>query len=68
MEPNWKPLEEKLGNAGCVGFMSMGRINEINQYKHGITRTYVNLDDEGNCWVRANGVRPRQVGRRTRQA
>ncbi len=56
MEPTWKPLEQKLGSARCVGFMFMGRVNGINQYKHGITRTYVNLDDGGNCWVRDNGV------------
>jgi hypothetical protein len=56
MEPNWKPLEEKLGSARCVGFMFMGRIDGINLYKHGITRTYLNLDDRGNCWIRAHGV------------
>jgi len=53
VEPNWKPLEERLGRTRCVGFMFMGRVNGINQYKHGITRTYLNLDDEGNCYVRA---------------
>jgi hypothetical protein len=31
--------------------MFMGRVNGINRYKHGITRTYLNLDDEGNCYV-----------------
>jgi hypothetical protein len=31
--------------------MFMGRVNGINLYKHGITRTYLNLDDEGNCYV-----------------
>ena len=36
-----------------MGFMFMGRVNGINQYKHGITRTYLNLDDEGNCYIRA---------------
>jgi hypothetical protein len=56
VEPNWKPLEERLGSARCVGFMFMGRINGINQYKHGITRTYVNLDNQVNCWVRGHGV------------
>jgi len=30
--------------------MYMGRVNGINLYKHGITRTYLNLDDEGNCY------------------
>jgi hypothetical protein len=51
MEPNWKPLEDRLGRDRCVGFMYMGRVNGINLYKHGITRTYLNLDDEGNCYV-----------------
>ena len=31
----------------------MGRVNGINLYKHGITRTYLNLDDAGNCYVKA---------------
>jgi len=31
--------------------MYMGRVNGVHQYKHGITRTYVNLDDQGNCYV-----------------
>ena len=51
MEANWKPLEMKVGRAHCVGFMFMGRMNGINLYKHGITRTYLNLDDEGNCYT-----------------
>lgn len=29
----------------------MGRVNGVNLYKHGISRTYLNLDDEGNCYV-----------------
>jgi hypothetical protein len=31
--------------------MYMGRVNGINLYKHGISRTYLNLDDEGNCYL-----------------
>lgn len=31
--------------------MYMGRVNGINLYKHGITRTYLNLDDEGICYI-----------------
>ena len=31
--------------------MFMGRVNRISHYKHGITRTYLNLDDEGRCYV-----------------
>lgn len=46
MEPNWKPLEKRLGRACCVGFMYMGRVNGINVYEHGISRSYLNLDDE----------------------
>ena len=33
----------------------MGRINGINRYKHGITRTYLNLDDEANCYLPGAG-------------
>ena len=49
MEPNWKPLEKRLGAAQCAGFMFMGRVNGINLYKHGISRSYLYLDDDGNC-------------------
>ena len=45
MEPNWKPLEARLGKARCAGFMFMGRVNGINLYKHGISRTYLNLSN-----------------------
>jgi len=51
VEPNWKPLEEKLGPQRCTGFMYMGRLNGINLYKHGIARAYLNLDDAGQCFV-----------------
>ena len=51
MEPVWAPLERRLGKARCAGFMFMGRLNGINRYKHGITRTNLFLDDEGNCYL-----------------
>jgi hypothetical protein len=51
MEPNWKPLVDKLGEKRCAGFMFMGRMNGINLYKHGIARMYLNLDDRGQCYV-----------------
>jgi hypothetical protein len=51
MEPNWKPLVDKLGEKRCAGFMFMGRMNGINLYKHGIARLYLNLDDRGQCYV-----------------
>src|SRR5215471_5964377 len=52
MEPNWKPLEARLGPARCAGFMFMGRLNGVNQYKHGISRRYLFLDDEGRAYKR----------------
>jgi hypothetical protein len=51
MEPNWKPLVDKLGEKRCAGFMFMGRMNGINMYKHGIARIYLNLDDQGRCYL-----------------
>lgn len=51
MKPIWVPLEKRLGRGRCAGFLFMGRVNGINLYKHGITRTYLNLDDDGNCYV-----------------
>ncbi len=57
MEPNWKPLEQKLGKKRCAGFMFMGRVDGINLYKHGIARIHLNLDDLGRCYVwRGNSV------------
>jgi hypothetical protein len=35
--------------------MFMGRINGVNRYKHGITRTYLNLDDGGRCYQIGEG-------------
>jgi len=54
MAPNWKPLESRLGAARCAGFMCMGRENGINLYKHGISRSYLYLDDDGNCYAAGN--------------
>ncbi len=49
----WSPLESLLGRNRCVGFMFMGRLsNGINQYKHGISRQYVFLDDDGVAYGR----------------
>jgi hypothetical protein len=54
VRPNWKPLERVLGRAKCAGFMFMGQVNGINLYKHGISRSYLNLDDSGNCYERTS--------------
>jgi hypothetical protein len=50
MQANWKPLEERLGQARCAGFMFMGRINGVNLYKHGLSRRYLNLSDDGRAF------------------
>lgn len=50
MEAKWKPLEAQLGTARCAGFMFMGRVHGINRYKHGISRRYLCLDDEGRAY------------------
>ena len=50
MEANWKPLEERLKRAQCAGFMFMGRLNGVNLYKHGLSRRYLNLGDDGRAY------------------
>ena len=50
MRANWKPLENRLGPARCAGFMYMGRLNGIHQYKHGLSRRYLNLRDDGRAF------------------
>lgn len=53
-EAVWAPLERRLGNARCVGFMFMGSVNGIHRYKHGITRTSLYLDNDSYCYLPAN--------------
>jgi hypothetical protein len=54
-EDHWWPLESLLGRDRCVGFMFMGRLsNGINQYKHGISRRYLFLDDDGVAYERVH--------------
>ncbi|MCC6367580.1 MAG: hypothetical protein IT165_29005 [Bryobacterales bacterium] len=61
MGANWKPLEEKLGALRCVGFMFMGRLNGIYQYKHGISRRYLFLDYEGRAYESAGRNQFREI-------
>jgi hypothetical protein len=49
-DPVWDPLEKALPYKWCGGFMYMGRTNGIHMYKHGFTRHYLNLDDDGNAY------------------
>jgi hypothetical protein len=50
-QPEWKPLEAKIGPERCRRFMYMKGDDGIHQYKHIVTRTYLNLDNQGNCYV-----------------
>jgi len=50
-DDRWKPIEFLLGTQRCAGFMFMGRLlNGINQYKQGISRRYLLLDDDGAAY------------------
>jgi hypothetical protein len=55
MEENWLPLARRIGKKKCAGFMYMGRLNGIHRYQHGITRTFLFLDDSGKCYRLENG-------------
>src|SRR5258708_1124153 len=61
MEANWKPLETRLGASRCAGFMFMAYSNGINQYKHGLSRRYLLLDDEGRAYEAAAPTPLRQL-------
>ena len=61
MEANWTPLETRLGVLRCAGFMFMGRLNGINQYKHGLSRRYLFLDDGGQAYEAAGPNEFREI-------
>ena len=50
MEPNWKPLEEKIGKHRA-DFLYVGRSGDIHIYKSVPTRKHLYLDDAGRCYV-----------------
>src|SRR5882762_11133277 len=61
MEANWRPLEMRLGAARCAGFMFMGCLNGINQYKNGLSRRYLFIDDEGRAYEAAGRKEFREI-------
>lgn len=61
MDNHWKPLVSRLGAARCAGFMYMGQVGGIHQYKHGITRRYLFLDDEGRAFEAAGRNESREI-------
>ena len=46
-EPNWAPLEHVLPPEECMDFMYMGRVGEIELYKHRWTCRYLNIGQDG---------------------
>ena len=46
-EPNWTPLELLLPACELENFMYMGRVGEIELYKHSLTRRYLNISADG---------------------
>jgi len=61
MDATWTPLETRLGVLRCAGFMFMGRLNGINQYKHGLSRRYLFLDDDGKAYEAAGRNEFREI-------
>lgn len=55
---DWKPLEALIPADWWGGFMYMGSMpgpeGRIHMYKHGITRRYLNISDNGQCWLYAS--------------
>ena len=51
-EPNWTPLELVLPTSELENFMYMGRAGEIELYKHGLTRRYLNISADGQRFYR----------------
>ena len=50
-EPNWGPLERVLPMKWCGGFMYMGCFEGVHDYKHGLTRRSLQLDNEGRAYT-----------------
>ena len=51
-EPNWKPLEAVLPVEDCEDFMYMGRVGDIELYKHRHTRRYLNISSTSEKFYR----------------
>ena len=57
--PNWQPLEQLHTIHAYLfemdDFMWMHRNDAIECYKHRITRSYLNIDNNGLFWLYRNG-------------
>lgn len=56
-DPNWKPLEERIGHF-CSNWMWMYRRNGLEYYKNIDTRRYLVLDQGGQCYGAMTGFEP----------
>lgn len=54
-DPNWEPLEKVMPIEWCGAFMWMAETRGIHLYKHGFTRHYLNLDEDGNAYRFVSG-------------
>ena len=50
--PNWAPLERAVSVTELENFMYMGRVGEIELYKHRITRRYLNIGQNSERFYR----------------
>ena len=56
MNPDWKPLELAVNPAQLDDFMHMGRVGNIQLYKHRNTRRYLNIGARsGVCFQYTGG-------------
>ena len=46
-QPDWSALEGAVSPEHLPEFMHMGRVGEIQLYKHRLTRQYLNIDGSG---------------------
>ena len=54
-EPNWAPLELAVPSGELDNYMYMGRVGEIELYKHRFTRRYLNVSQDGRGFYRYLG-------------
>lgn len=50
--PNWAPLERAVPVTELENFMYMGRVGEIELYKHRLTRRYLNIGQNSQKFYR----------------
>jgi len=55
-QPDWRPLELAVSREQLCDFMHMGKVGNIQLYKHRNTRRYLNIDAcSGLCFEYTSG-------------